>query len=293
MGEGEHARVVEVGETCRHGVESSLRDVEQTRHAFIRIVAAGSGRLNGTLDAAALHIAKAIDPTVDVDEQLARLDVLAEQVDGTDPASIALGLFGGAAHDPRVHFRGNADAYYDRDNSLLNCVLDRRVGIPISLAVLLIEVARRRDVRLHGVGMPGHFLVGSATGFIDPFHGGVMLDQSGCEQLFRTLAGADARLPAGSLTATPPALIIKRMLVNLSGIGTSQGERRTLHVARSLLAAFPDASHRDHIQHAYAAAAVGRYAEAADAGERVISMVPDAARPKVNAQVTAWRAQLN
>lgn len=253
----------------------------------------GGGRLDGNLDEGALLIAAAIDPSVVVADHLARLDAVADGLDGSTAAELAIALFGGAAQDPAVHFRGNAAEYYDIENSMLNRVLDRRVGIPITLAVLLIEIGRRCEVSLHGVGMPGHFLVGSSEGFIDAFHGGVMLDVPGCRRLFRQLAGERAVLPQGALDPTPPAMILKRMLVNVAAASTDQQQRRAMWAVRSLLAAFPEATHRDHVQHAYAAAEMAQFAEAATAAEQALATVPDQVRDKLQRQIDGWLARLN
>lgn len=267
--------------------------MQEIRARFSSLVSAGSGELDGELDLGALLIASAVDPGVVVDDQLVRLDALAEEFDGCSAAELSIGLFGGAAHDPAVHFAGNRTDYYDIENSLLHRVLDRRLGIPITLAVVLLEVGRRAGTSLHGVGMPGHFLVGSADGFIDPFHGGVVLDADGCGVLFRRLAGPAAVLPPGSLARTPPAEILRRMLVNLAAIGVDRQDRRTVRAVRSLLATFPDATHRDHVQHAYAAAELAQFDEAAAAAERAMHTVPDQVRPKLQAQVDGWLARLN
>ena len=267
--------------------------VEHNRRLFSELVAPGGGTLAGDLDLGAFLIANAIDPDVNIDAARRQLDELADGASAETAAELAIALFGGAGHDPLRHFTGNRDSYYQAENSLLNRVLERRVGIPITLAVLLIEVGRRLDIPLHGVGMPGHFLVGSTEGFIDPFNGGVLLDAAGCRRLFEQLAGAGSVLPQGALGRTPHAFILKRMLFNLSAIGASQQQRRTLRAVRSLLAAFPDAGHRDHVQHAYAAAEIGQFAEAAQAGERALATIPEQVRDKLQAQIEQWRARLN
>lgn len=267
--------------------------VEHARRTFSALVSPGGGRLDGNLDEGALLIAAAIDPSVVVADHLERLDALADGFDGSTATELAIELFGGAAQDPTVHFRGNAAQYYDIENSMLHRVLDRRVGIPITLAVLLIEIGRRRDVSLHGVGMPGHFLVGSSEGFIDPFHGGVMLDVRGCERLFHRLTGQRAALPPGALDPTPPAMILKRMLANVAAVSVDQQRRRPLWAVRALLASFPDATHRDHVQHAYAAAEVAQFAEAAAAAERALDTVPEQVRDKLQRQIDSWLARLN
>ena len=271
--------------------------MEDIRRSFAEIVAPGGGRIAGELDQGALLIAKSVDTNVDVGRELGRLDELAAAVAPgiAEPSvgDLAIELFGGSAPASDHHFTGAAADYYNPENSLLNRVLDRRVGIPITLAVVLIEVGRRRGLHLHGVGMPAHFLVGSAEGFVDPFHGGRLLSAAGCEQLFQRFAGRDAVLPPGALDRTPPALILKRMLMNLAGIAVHQQHRRMLRAVRALLATYPDADHRDHVQHAYAAAEVGQFDEAAQAAERALVTVPAAVVDKLQAQIDGWRARLN
>lgn len=257
------------------------------------MVAPGHGRIADELDRGALLIAAALDPQVDVDHELQRLDALAASLASTTAADLAVALFGGVDPDPDRHFLGNPHDYYDPENSRLDRVLDRRLGIPITLSVLMIEVGRRLAISLHGVGMPGHFLVGSADGFIDPFHGGRLLDRHACEARFVEMAGRDAQLPDGALDRTPPAAILQRMLANLAIIATQRELRRLLWATRSLLACFPHADHRDHVQHAYAAAGVGQFAEAATAGEVALSSVPPSVRDKLMVQIVEWRARLN
>src|SRR5262245_20591504 len=90
-------------------------------------------------------------------------------------------------------FRGNSNDYYDPRNSFFNDVLDRRIGIPITLSTVYIEVARRLDFRIAGVGMPGHFLVKYADRseefFIDPFNCGEILTHDDCRDRLQTLYG--------------------------------------------------------------------------------------------------------
>ena len=91
-------------------------------------------------------------------------------------------------------FRGNADDYGDPRNSFLDAVIERRCGIPITLSVLLIEVARRHGIEVLGIGMPGHFLVREAADadrWYDPFHGGARLELLDCARLFAALHGGD------------------------------------------------------------------------------------------------------
>src|SRR5258706_13186235 len=124
------------------------------------------------LDEAALLIAAHADRSVDVEAQLGRLDRLAAAV----PAPTLDGLRALLFRD--LGFRGNRVDYYDPRNSLLHHVLDRRTGIPITLAVVMMEVGRRVGVPMWGVSMPGHFLVRDKVDtrvFVDPFDAGAVL----------------------------------------------------------------------------------------------------------------------
>src|SRR4029079_7546812 len=98
-------------------------------------------------------------------------------------------------------FAGNRERYDDPRNSFLNEVLERRTGIPISLAVIYLEVARRAGLRVDGVNFPGHFLLrvrdqaaleGNDLAIIDPFHGGALLSEFDCRHLLRQHVGDEA-----------------------------------------------------------------------------------------------------
>ncbi len=127
-----------------------------------------------------------------------------------------------------AHFKGNADEYYDPKNSFLNEVLDRRTGIPITLAVVILEVCKRAGVEAQGVSFPGHFLVRSPAPnglFIaDPFEGRLLTQADLRGFLARTPGGPrdpDARM----LEAATTRQILVRMLQNLRGIYSSRADR--------------------------------------------------------------------
>ena len=115
-------------------------------------------------------------------------------------------------------FAGNIDHYDDPENSFLDSVLERRLGIPISLSVLMIAVGRRLGVDVRGVGMPGHFLVLDGERgdvWCDPFHGGALLDVDGCRRRFELVYGGALAFQRAFLAPTPPPAIVARMLANL------------------------------------------------------------------------------
>jgi regulator of sirC expression with transglutaminase-like and TPR domain len=164
------------------------------------------------LDEAALLIAASADITVDVPVQVARLDDVAAQIGSTDTGEICRFVF------ETLGVRGDRETYDDPRNSYLDQVLDRRLGIPISISVLLMEIGRRCGVPLEGVGMPGHFLLRDPREpdlLIDAFSGGRRLDHAACAELLRTVAGAEVRLLPAYLAATGTRSILARMLANL------------------------------------------------------------------------------
>ncbi|MFO0760693.1 MAG: transglutaminase-like domain-containing protein [Byssovorax sp.] len=124
-------------------------------------------------------------------------------------------------------FRGNGEDYYDPKNSFLDEVLSRRTGIPITLAVVLIEVGRRAGLDLRGVSFPGHFLVRAETPMglliVDPF-GGRLLSRAELRALFARATGQDREPEAEQLEAAGPRQILLRMLANLRGIYRSRGD---------------------------------------------------------------------
>ena len=126
-------------------------------------------------------------------------------------------------------FAGTHEQYNDPRDNLLNAVLDRRTGIPITLALVYMEVARRAGVRVEGVNFPGHFLLRMPDPFetstqaerdliVDPFHGGAVLSESDCRRLLVDRVGARATFDRRLLVRATKLQIIVRMLVNLKRI---------------------------------------------------------------------------
>ncbi|MBN9113238.1 MAG: transglutaminase family protein [Pseudonocardia sp.] len=176
------------------------------------------GRGEPDLDVGALAIAAGAHPGLDPDRWLAELDRLAALVPaGSGLPGLLETLF------EVEGFRGNTEDYYDPRNSLLPHVLRRRTGIPITLAIVAIEVGRRVGVELDGIGMPGHFLVrdrGSGV-HVDVFSGGRTLDDTECEQLFRATTGAtpgSVPFHRELLPRVSHRQILIRMLENLRGV---------------------------------------------------------------------------
>lgn len=182
-------------------------------------------RSNVPLDVAALELASIEFPDVDLEASAFRLDTLAEQIDRQLTAG-ASGLdFVRTSNEllfDVLQFRGNQDNYYDPRNSCLNSVLARRLGIPITLSVVYIEIARRLSRRVYGVGLPGHFIVAyedsESRYWIDPFYSGRILSFADLCAFARELAGVDIRSNPAVLAPVSTRQILVRMLSNLKVI---------------------------------------------------------------------------
>jgi regulator of sirC expression with transglutaminase-like and TPR domain len=175
------------------------------------------------LAGAALAIARIEHPELSIEPSLAALDGLAarsgvSKAGGGRPALDRLREF---LFDEEG-FRGNADDYYDPRNSCLNDVLERRLGIPITLSVLAMEVGRRVGLEILGLGLPGHFCVGSRIGsellVLDPFGGGRVLERAEAEAIVSRSVGRAVKLTDAHFAPTPKAQIVVRMLRNLESI---------------------------------------------------------------------------
>jgi regulator of sirC expression with transglutaminase-like and TPR domain len=182
-------------------------------------------RSDVALDVAALELARIEFPGLDPQVSLSQLDDIASQV-GAQHESGGSGLeFIRAANRvlfDTLQFRGNEDQYYDPRNSCLNSVLARRLGIPISLSVIYMEVSRRLARHVYGVGLPGHFIVAyedaDSRYWIDPFKGGKVLSFAECCELAKQTGGVDLRANPAVLAPVNRRQILVRMLSNLKAI---------------------------------------------------------------------------
>ena len=149
-------------------------------------------------------------------------------------------------------FEGNEREYDNPRNSFLNDVLERRTGIPITLALVYIEVARRAGLSLEGINFPGHFLLRfqSRPGedelgddlILDPFHGGIVLSETDCRSLLRKHAGQDATFDQRLLVRATKTQIMIRMLVNLKRLYVGMRSFPQGHAVTELLLALNPSS---------------------------------------------------
>ncbi len=199
------------------------------------------------LATAALLIAAVEYPDLDIDQQLAILDSLAEGAayrigQDRDPFycvnNLSEYLF------DEVGFQGNQGEYYDPRNSYLNEVLQRRTGLPITLCLVCLEVGKRLDIPLVGVGLPGHFVLSHRSQtdlIIDPFRRGILLSEEECAQILKNVLGANVDWDPRYLTPASNREFISRILRNLKGIYLNRRDHEeALDVVDITLALRPD-----------------------------------------------------
>jgi regulator of sirC expression with transglutaminase-like and TPR domain len=253
-----------------------------------------------SLAEAALWIAAEAYPGLDVAHWLGRLDALghgaAERVGpGMDvdraAAAVARLLFEDAG------FRGNADDYYDPRNSFLNDVLERRLGIPITLSVVYAAVAARAGLRVEGIGLPGHFVVRAERAgrrrLLDPYHGGRPLDEAACADLVARVRPDARPFDPRWLEPVGTRQILVRMLANLKGVYAARREwARALDAVERILLLAPDAVAELRDRGALHAA-LGHGAAAARDWTAYLERAPDAAdAARVREQLRAVRQAL-
>jgi regulator of sirC expression with transglutaminase-like and TPR domain len=203
----------------------ALRAANRSR--FARLIARPEPEID--LAAGALCIAADGRPDLDPDATLEIIERLAEHVrlrlDLGDRADYALDR----VHDVLYRESGfrppSAAEYRDARNSLLDEVVVRRIGLPISLAIVELEVAWRIGLAMHGIGLPGHFIIGAPGGvLIDPAAGGARLTRDDCQALIRRSLGDGVLLHAGMLRPTGKREILARVLRNLRSVYLARRE---------------------------------------------------------------------
>ncbi len=224
---------------------------------------------------AAAAIAQDDDPGLDVQAVLARVDELADRLRRRIPADAAplqrLRLLNRYFFQ-ELGFAGNVNNYYDRRNSLVHAVLESRRGIPITLAVLYVEIAAHAGLQAHGVSFPGHFLVKVAMPrgevVIDPFSGQSLSREELEERLqpFRTIADQadDDEVPLGLyLQPAPGRDLIARMLHNLKEIHRSHCDWLRLERVLARLVVLLPLAWEERRDHALVLAELGAHQRAA------------------------------
>ncbi len=198
---------------------------------------------------AALCLARAIAfPVLDVDFYVARLNTLAEIARPHVATNKAFSDQVDALSDflfYQMNFRGNRDDYHDPRNSYLNCVLDRKLGIPISLAAIYIAIAQRLGMRAYGINLPGHFIIGiyeqGSEILLDPFNSGIRLSIPDVARLVRESTGRQVAFQPKWLKPITPGDFLARMLTNLCNAYIQREDwRSAIPVIQHLLLVQPD-----------------------------------------------------
>ena len=232
---------------------------------------------------AALLIAEDEYPQLAAEPYLHRLDLFSEMVHdrlaNESAAPVLLGEISKVLFEVEG-FRGNTDAYYDPRNSFLNDVLDRRLGIPITLSIIYLEVGWRLGLPLEGVNFPGHFLVryeGEAVRLlVDPFQGGQIRFEDQAQELLDRVYGGTVKLQDAFLRPAGKRDILIRLLTNLKTIYlNTRDDARALTAVKRILAIEPDAPEevRDH---GMILARRGQVEEAIAELERYLVVMPSA-----------------
>ena len=234
------------------------------------------------LSRAALLIARAEYPDLDLQRYLLQLQELTDGVRSEEWAGSPL---------KRLHrlrrflfekqgFRGNDADYYDPRNSFLNDVLDRRLGIPITLSLLFMEVGRRLALPVEGIGLPGHFIVGFGTGderiLLDPFNRGAILTPESCQTVVSRAIGRPVPLEAGHFVPVTARQLLARMLSNLKAAYFKREEwEKALGVLDRLLVLDPD-SPGEGRDRGLVFAKLGKFPVAIALWERYLRQQPEA-----------------
>jgi len=231
----------------------------------------------------ALVIARTEYPSLDIEEYAGSIERMARQVAAMaadlDPKRTLAAL--NSVVFEQAKLRGNRDDYYDPRNSFLNDVLERGLGIPITLSLIYMEIARRVGFHLSGVGMPGHFLLKhyGETGqeiLIDCFNRGDVLSRQDCQARLDEIYSGEMKLRPEFLHPISRRQILTRMLNNLKTVYLStRNFRKALPIADLVLVIYPRSA-EDVKQRALLRYSMGLHALAAEDLEEYRKLSPDA-----------------
>ncbi|HYZ83537.1 MAG TPA: transglutaminase-like domain-containing protein [Bryobacteraceae bacterium] len=264
-----------------------------------------AGRNNHvSLDVAALQLATIEHPGLMIEPFIGLLDSHAkefrERVRDSSDGQEFVTLLNEYLFD-ELGFQGNQDDYYNPANSCLNDVLTSRTGIPITLSLLYMEIARRLDRPVYGIGLPGHFIVlyddGEFSTFIDPFNAGRLLGEDECFELSESITGQDLSNNPALLDPVGHRHIMQRMLNNLRAIYyREKNHGKMLAVLDLLISADPHAA-SEYKQRAICHAHLKQYKACRDDFEIYLKLAPEATdRTEVEQQLeklNRWLATMN
>ena len=225
-----------------------MQHLETIRDQFAALVKAPEDNID--LAEAALLIARTAFPELVGSHYTERLDRWAARLRGNLGATPSLGDI--LSNLNRIMFeeeafQGDQHNYYDPQNSFLNRVMDRKLGIPITLSLIYAEVGRRAGITIHGISLPGHFIVGlpHASGmlYIDPFKRGEAITETECQKMIQVRYGPEAARDTSWQKPAGKKMILKRMLRNLKGIYRQMNQDlQAFEMLQWILAVDPDAA---------------------------------------------------
>jgi len=257
---------------------------------FRELVTAPAEALTTSFDEAVLLVAAHAEPDLEIEVYRARLDELAAACAAPVLDDVLHRLFAVEG------FRGNVEDYYDPRNSYLNEVLDRRLGIPITLGILVMEVGRRLGVPMAGVPMPGHFLLrleSEPAVLVDAFAGGQLLSPSQCVDRFRMIHGPDAPFDPTYLQPMGPHAVLARLLANLRHIHANHRDSQSLEWVLRLRTMLPGVTVEERSERAGVLVALAQFDEAAGVLESLADEAPPPRANDLMAKAKRLRARLN
>ncbi|MBE9177544.1 tetratricopeptide repeat protein [Oculatella sp. LEGE 06141] len=268
------------------------------RQRFYQEVRQPEGEID--LARAALYLAQEEYPNLEPENYLSTLETMAAEVEERLPQEQyplrVIQTINRYLYDD-LGFSGNQADYYDPRNSYLNQVLDRRTGIPITLSLVYLEIARRVNFPMVGIGMPSHFLIRPTVGqmevFVDPFHQGEVLFLEDCQERLSQLYGRPIEIQPEFVEAVTAEQFLARMLSNLKMIYLNREEiEKALAAIERILLLFPDAAfeRRDRGLLYYH---LGRWTEATTDLEAYLMDMPTAQDTPVILQLLEQMSQEN
>ena len=265
-----------------------------SRERLVRLVR----RADADLAEAALLCCAEVDPDLDVDLALLRLDALADglrtrgfQVGDPEQAARRIAEYLAVEQG----FTGDTDTYHHPDNALLTRVLDRKRGLPITCSILYVAIARRLDVRAYLVNLPGH-VVAAVPGpdrpiLIDPFHDGQVLDERAVAQRITELSAGQATFHRAMLRPTHAVDVVRRLLNNLTRDFQATGDAMNALWSVELKLLLPNRTPEDHRILGELLEQVGRFDEAAVAFEDYLEATDGEAHDDTEIRHAAIRAK--
>lgn len=248
---------------------------DDVRDRLVRLVR----RSDADLAEMALLCATGCAPDLDLDRELLRVDALADSARTRQPN---LGSGAPAASALRDHlgarlgFAGDPARYHDPDSSLLHRVLETRQGLPITLSIVYVALARRLQLPAYAIGLPGHVVVGVADGdhptVLDPYHGGILLDEPALIDRVASTTAGRVTFRRSMLRPAPAVSVARRLLNNLTRDLTAAGRVAEARWTVEVKLALPNRHPQDHRDLGALSARTGSFDVAAHAYERFLEL---------------------